>query len=167
MSYSRAKRVVHHCNGPAQPHMEQPTRQPIGNKTRPTRPHTKVLSVSAPHSQPLGHGRLQAVRRQSPSLTLSVSPSLSPQNRNPSAAHGPWRRGAEQAGGTAARRTGLKHSALSAPETPAVQHSDRPAPSPCSVVRSSPSSPMAPSPCSAVRHPLAHHWLVACCHGSP
>jgi hypothetical protein len=44
------------------------------------------------------------------------------------------------------RRTGLQQSAVSVAETPEVQHSDPPAPSPCSAVRSSPSSRRRPRP---------------------
>jgi hypothetical protein len=141
-----------------------------------TRQHTHRVTVTgASLSQPLGRvsaawavGRLRrcAWLLASPSLTLSSLP-LSPQNLNPRAIgrRGPWSRACCRL-----RRAGVRRG----PETPAlrdenpvVQHSGRPAPSPCSTVCSSSSSPMAPLPCLAVRHPLAHRRLAARLHGGP
>jgi hypothetical protein len=145
--------------------MEQPTRRPTGDRTRPTRPHTEVLSASAPHGQPLGHKRLQAYRQSSASLPPSPSRSLplSPQNGNPSAA---------------TVRGGVEQSRLQAPphrssavrgvrgrdsRSPAFRPSSALALFGCPIFAVFPTTP---SPCSAVRHPPAHHWSAARHHGS-
>jgi hypothetical protein len=105
------------------------------------------------------HGRLQSCypegspsrRRQSPSLTLSVSPSLPKiETLAPPRSVEAWSRA-----GCRRRRTGHQHFAVSALETPAVQlqHFDRPAPSPWSDLRRLPR--LCPRPLSIVGRRLA------------
>jgi hypothetical protein len=171
VSYSRAKRVVHHCNDPA-----QPTRQPTHRltATRPTQKDT-AHTASAPHGRPLGHGMgsLTMVHGQLLSCRQSVAAppvslphplglglSLSlPKTETlaPPRSVEAWSRA-----GCSLQALPHRSSALcgvrardSSSPTPALRPS-----SALALVRPSSSSPTVPSP-------SAHRWSAARRHGSP
>jgi hypothetical protein len=176
VSYSRAKRVVQICNGPAHPygaaqphdtaHIGHAVLQPSHTGGPHNQPHQSPISLSVAHwlgrTPPAPHAASSGFSLRA---ALSVSPSLS-QNLNPRLLEPPAaavRGAAEQAAAPPRRRAAAPVCGVCPPTSARLPSARRPCSSPSARL---PRRRPRPSPCSAVRRPLAHRRSSARLHES-